>query len=913
MLRPANRCTMTWLAAAVLMATATLAQAQVLRVHLVDEETRQPLAGVLVSALDAGGAMGPSVLSSGDGIATVRASGTGPYRLLIRRIGFAPVITEPITVPSEAGQALDVAVPVHRITLGTVRVVGNQSCAEQTDSPSALAQPAWTEVRTALEASALTRDQRLVTTAALRFQRELRRDGTVDFADTTLRGRSGERPFFAPNPALLERDGYFKHHDDGSEDFYAPDEAVLLSAGFTRRHCLSVFPDVRRDSAGTQIALAFVPRDRDTRPEIKGLIWLDSATSELRRIDFEYVRISLRAPADSIGGSVAFRHLSSGAWIVSAWTLRMPRFRVVDRRANYTVLDGYIEVGGSASVVRDVATPGPNVPRRIVGSVYDSLAQRPLAGAHVHLADLGRDAVADSLGTFRFDSVGASIHTLWADHPRLDTLGLFSLGARIDATPQAVTSVMLAIPDFATLWHRACGKEPLSRDGDGFVFGRVIADTSRGRTRGATIEISWSAIATDSTRPKAVASRRTVQPDSTGNYAVCGIPAQHSVTLSLSGDDGATVPVSFRVGPARIARRDLTLPSKAAIEALGGDTSRVALVQQADDATLSGVVRDSTGQPVRDARVSVTGVAKEWRADAQGGFALRGIPPGTRVIAISAEGYGTERRLVDLAPEDSAYVALSLSRSVFYALPRTLRVVSADGQPVVYANVSVEGGTTLITDQKGEVGLGVGQHQSLTVRVRRIGFTPWFGKVDFPDTSSVLTVTLAHVAQQLGEVRVTGQKNPSSPFVQGFYDRWMQRQKGLLSATFIGPEELEFRHPGKITNMLRGLNGVCIGPAVITNDGGRTKGLSSQVYAFSSHSGSLEPNEGCPICPMAIVIDGQQQYPPSSPGVVSIDAILNASDVMAIEVYERGGNMPISLQVNDTKCGVIAFWTGSRR
>jgi hypothetical protein len=85
------------------------------------------------------------------------------------------------------------------------------------------------------------------------------------------------------------------------------------------------------------------------------------------------------------------------------------------------------------------------------------------------------------------------------------------------------------------------------------------------------------------------------------------------------------------------------------------------------------------------------------------------------------------------------------------------------------------------------------------------------------------------------------------------------------------------------------------------------------VYAFASHFGSITPNLGCPLCPMAIVIDGQQQYPPSDPGVVSINKIINANDVMAIEVYARGGNMPISLQVNDTKCGVIAFWTGSRR
>ena len=904
MVTPAKRCTMTWLTAAVLMATATLAQAQVLRVHLVDEETRQPLAGVLVSALDAAGAMGPSVLSSGDGIATVRASGSGPHRLLIRRIGFAPVTTNPVTVPLESSTTVDIIVPVHRITLGIVHVVGNQSCAEQTDSPSALAQPAWTEVRTALEASALTRDQRLVTTAALRFQRDLRRDGTVDFADTTLRGSSGERPFFAPNPALLERDGYFKHHDDGSEDFYAPDEAVLLSAGFTRRHCLSVFPDVRRDSAGTQLALAFVPRDRDTRPEIKGLIWIDSATSELRRIDFEYVRISLRAPADSIGGSVEFRHLASGAWIVSSWALRMPRFRMVDRRNNYYVLDGYIEVGGSASVVRDIATPGPNVPRRIVGSVYDSLAQRPLAGAHVHLADLGRDAVADSLGMFRFDSVGASVHTLWADHPRLDTLGLFSLGARIDATPQAVTSVLLAIPDFATLWHRACGKEPLPRDGDGFVFGRVVADSSPARTPGTTIEISWSAIATDSTSAQAATSRRTVQPDPAGSYAVCGIPARQSVTLSLRGAEGATMPVSFRVGPARLARRDLTLPSKSAIEALGGDTSRVALVQQADGAALSGVVRDSTGQPVRDARVMLTGVAKEWHTDAQGGFAARGVPPGTRVIAISAEGFLTERRLVDLAPADSAHVAVSLSMSAFAALPRTLRVVSTDGKPIVYANVSIEGGTTQITNEKGEIALGVRRFQQLTMSVKRIGFTPWFGKIEFPDTSAVLTVTLAHATQQLGEVRVTGQKNPSSPFVQGFYDRWMDRQKGLLSAVFIGPEELEARHPDMITNMLRGLNGLCLYNPVFNDP--------SKVIVFSSHFASLHPNVGCPDCPVAIVIDGMQQYPPAG-GYVYIDMLLSANDVMAVEVYPRAGNMPISLQVNDTKCGVVAFWTGTRR
>ncbi|MFI5230925.1 MAG: carboxypeptidase regulatory-like domain-containing protein [Gemmatimonadales bacterium] len=776
--------------------------------RLLNEETREPLAGVLVAALGAGDAVGPTTLSSGDGIATVHSPSAGPLRLLIRRIGFAPVTTDSIAEPP-AGRTVDVVVAAHRITLTVVHVVGSAGCASDAESPSPGAAAAWTEVRNALEASTLTRDQRLVTTAAFRFQRQLRADGTVDYADTTLRGRSGERPFVAPAPAVLERDGYFKQHDDGSENFFAPDEAVILSTGFTRHHCVTVLPDVRRDSTGTQIALAFVPRDHDTRPEIKGLIWIDSATSELRRVDFEYVRVPLPAPADSLGGTVAFQHLASGAWIVSAWTLRIPRWRMVDQRRNYVLLDGYNEVGGTASVVRDLATPGPTVPRVIAGTVFDSVGHRPLAGAHVHLTDLARDATTDALGAFRFDSVLAGVHTLWVDHPVLDSLGLFALATRVDATPQLVTSAVLASPSFATLWRRACGSAPGAEHADGFVFGTVRADSAGAPGAATVVTISWVA----DTARDARASHMTVTADSTGNYAACGVPRAAGLTISAAHGALATVPARFRLGGAAIARRDLTLPSRAATVAEG--------------------------------------------------------------VADSSSGAGTMHRL---------------------------RVVSADGRPVVYANVRIAGGLVQITNEKGEIPLGTGRIHMATASIRRIGFTPWFGTIDFPDTASAVTVTLAHVAQYLGEVRITGQKNPSSPFVQGFYDRWLDRQKGLLSAVFIGPEELEARHPDKITGMLYGLNGVCMYPP-----------LPKGPVIYSSHSGSLMlTNSSCQNCPMAIVVDGMQQYPPPG-GNVHIDEVLDANDVMAIEVYDRAGNMPVSLQVNDSKCGVVAFWTGARR
>jgi hypothetical protein len=888
-------------AVAALFTASAVLGAQTVRVRLLDEETRQPLVGVLVAALEANDAIGPTVLASSDGIAVVRAKNLGPHRLLIRHIGFAPVTTDPVNVTSEAGQTLDIIVPAHRITLNAVHVVGNATCPSQAQSPSETAAQAWTEVRTALEASTLTRDQRLVATTALRFQRDVRVDGHIDFADTTQRGRSGERPFYAPEPAALERDGYFKHHEDGSENFYAPDEAVLLSPGFTQRHCVTILPDVRRDANGTQIALAFMPRDRDTRPEIKGLIWIDSATSELRRIEFEYMRISLRAPADSLGGSVDFRHLTSGAWIVSAWVLRMPRFRQVNSRTGYDVLDGYIEVGGSSVVTRDMAAPALTVPRTIAGSVYDSIAQRPLTGAHVHLVDAGRDAVADSLGRFRFDSVTAGEHSLWVDHPTLDALGLFSLAARVDAAPQLVTTPTFAIPSFATFWRRACGSAPLPGDGDGFVFGRISSNAPSAPVRAAAIEISWPAA---SGTPASLQSTVRAKTDSTGDYVLCGIPDQQVVTLSTVSADSSSLPVSFRIGAERVARRDLTFLANTAIDSIVGDTSRVALFQTGEGATLSGVVRDSAGRAIRDAHVAISGVTGELRSDAMGAFMLRGVPPGARVVAINASGYVAERRVVNLAAQDSSYIALSLTGGVTSGKAHTLRVVSADGKPIMYANVSIEGGTTQITNENGEVALGVGHLNNLNLSVRRIGFSPWFSKIEFPDTSSVLTVTLARTAQQLGAVRVTGQKDPVvSPFLKGFYDRWMDRQKGLLSAVFIGPEELESRHPDMITNMLRGLNGFCLYNPVFMDP--------SKVIIFASHSGSLQPNQGCPNCPAAIVIDGMQQYPPAG-GNIYIDMLLGANDVMAIEAYPRAGNMPLSLQVNDTKCGVVAFWTGSR-
>ena len=86
-----------------------------------------------------------------------------------------------------------------------------------------------------------------------------------------------------------------------------------------------------------------------------------------------------------------------------------------------------------------------------------------------------------------------------------------------------------------------------------------------------------------------------------------------------------------------------------------------------------------------------------------------------------------------------------------------LRVIGSDSVPIPYAWISVEGGAANIADERGETSLGGGRHQTLTVEVRRIGYAPWFGKLEVPDSAAVLTVTLPRIAQKLAKMQVTGE------------------------------------------------------------------------------------------------------------------------------------------------------------
>jgi hypothetical protein len=246
----------------------------------------------------------------------------------------------------------------------------------------------------------------------------------------------------------------------------------------------------------------------------------------------------------------------------------------------------------------------------------------------------------------------------------------------------------------------------------------------------------------------------------------------------------------------------------------------------------------------------------------------------------------------------------SLAATAAQAQDRVLEVVTTDSTPVAYAFVQANGGHALLTDESGRVSMGRGKKQTFDVDVRRIGYSPFFGKVELPDTAVTVRIVLTRLAQQLNALKVTSRKSQTSLELNGFYRRWLDMQKGVTSAVFIGPEEIDKRNASRVSMLLAGVNGV--------------------TMTRTSNGNEVATTGGGGACPMAVVVDGHQVCPLAGcnmadysrgltdQNVVLLDQVVDINSVAGIEVYKRGGNMPSAFHV-DGECGAIALWTGSRK
>jgi hypothetical protein len=306
-------------------------------------------------------------------------------------------------------------------------------------------------------------------------------------------------------------------------------------------------------------------------------------------------------------------------------------------------------------------------PVPVMGTVSDSVAGRPLAGAVVQLVPAANPAgtqaytaTADSAGAFTIPGVPPGRYLAGFLHPAVDALGIAPPVRQVDVASDGPTRVRLATPSPARIAAALCGTRPAA-DSSGAIVG-VVHDADDGMpVAGAKLVVTWSELVVEG-RPGLRLERRRLVADagSDGRVRLCGVPSGADVMASVEAPGRRSGIVEAQVPARGLVRRDFLVGRPASATAAGRD--RGGQPAFAGEARLRGVVRGPGGRAVRDATVLVWGTAVSGRTGADGTFAMAGLPAGTHSLEVRALGYAPVLTAVDLSSRVPAWASVALER-----------------------------------------------------------------------------------------------------------------------------------------------------------------------------------------------------------------------------------------------------------
>jgi hypothetical protein len=663
------------------------AAAQVVHGVVVDADAR-PIPGVVVLLVDSASQVAARSLTDARGLYRLAAPRPASYRLRTLRTGYRPVVSAPFALEaaSDVTRRLELAgVP---IALDTIRIVDRNVCRAFTDSGAAT-YAVWEQIRTALTAAQLTAASRALAVSTVAFDRTVGarpgvNEGTVLQQSASLMTGYVTQPWRAVGSDTLRRLGYLLVERDNSVVYFAPDLDVLLSNMFVEDHCFRV---VRDRKHGGQLGIAFEPvPDRRRIPEIRGTLWVDAASSELRTLEFRYVNVSPEQK-EFAGGDLDFIRLRDGSWTISRWGIHMPMMQQVELPGRPPEIRvGAIETtGGELALARrenDTLYTG----RRFTldGAVLDSLSGNGIAGARVRVLESATEAVTDARGRFSLSGVLPGRYVLEIHTPWLDSL------ATTRRVPMSFTSsappVEVRVPSAAQLIGSICGAAgSAGGGGGGVVIGRALLRDSAGAPS-ARIVAEWTPAATSGDGAAAdtmvnVMRRIEARASSSGAFRLCGLPLNTAVRLRATADSAETADASVIQVPAagRIAHADLTLDPRSAL------ALRAAVF-------LGVVVTDSTRVPIAGAEVALPELGKSTLTDARGAFHIAGITPGDQHVVVRRIGYGAADARVTFRGNETVERRVVLGRAVML-------------EPVIVSDIAFERAMASFEEHK-HVGLG---------------------------------------------------------------------------------------------------------------------------------------------------------------------------------------------------------------
>jgi hypothetical protein len=282
-----------------------------------------PAAGVIVVATrGARDSVLARTMTNGNGRYVLTLT-PGPVALRALRIGHRPHVFAEFTVTAGMRRDARTVLPNDPIVLAAVTTEASSSC-RQSGTAGANVATVFEEARKALLASTLKSGDG-DPLARLSVFEQARSVGNRGYSQPKLEFQEGVtlKPFQSLKPDSLAKVGYMVL-DLTSAEYYAPDAEVLLSESFTSTHCLGLSEG--KDATAGLIGLTFRPQQlRRNYVDVRGTLWLDRATNELRRMEYSYDGLPITMQRADPGGDVEFTRLADGTWFVSKWEIRMPR------------------------------------------------------------------------------------------------------------------------------------------------------------------------------------------------------------------------------------------------------------------------------------------------------------------------------------------------------------------------------------------------------------------------------------------------------------------------------------------------------------------------------------------------------------------------------------------------------------
>jgi hypothetical protein len=442
-----------------------------------DSATAQPVAGAVVMALDATGAVLGRNITDSSGVYRLNLTAAATAARVVR-IGFQPRDAN-LPPPAERAAAFDFAIAPVQTMLSAVSVKEKSKCARKPGDAAALG--LWGQARSGLLATVVAREANPASLVRLSFQRTFEGNGERIERFTVDRDSADriESSYGAARTAHEFTSSGFATDSADAQILFGPDADVLLDDAFAAAYCFHLADPVpaRTNQVGLEFGPAQHPRDRI---DIEGTLWVDTAARALTDIEFRYIGLAKNTNPFAPGGRVSFLQMPNGIVLINRWYLRgVTSQKLVSGLAGHPVIRyglAATEIGGElARAEWRGAAPW----RSALGTLRMhamTTTGDPAAGTNIVLADTHYRGKTDAKGDLSIDELLPGPYSVQVIDPRMSSLGL-SMPTRVSFTAarDSIFRAIVTVPTTEEFVANRCVDARQWIPGDSvMIFGRIF-------------------------------------------------------------------------------------------------------------------------------------------------------------------------------------------------------------------------------------------------------------------------------------------------------------------------------------------------------------------------------------------------------------------------------------------------------